>query len=208
MRASVALPADPEERPSVVCRGDWFSPSGFGETARLTFRALESAGLRPQALSVPKDSIQVPSLWPQACHATGKNADIILHLLPPDMYDFSLPGRHYGYFLWETDRLDPAHSPLHQRWAESLNRLDEVWIPSQFLENVLRNSGVTRPVRLVPYPIDTRQYLVKAECLQTGIIPACRTSTPSPGRTTRWATGAGRTGSASRATSLMMPRTR
>jgi glycosyltransferase involved in cell wall biosynthesis len=163
LRASVALPADPEERPSVVCRGDWFSPSGFGETARLTFRALESAGLRPQALSVPKDSIQVPSLWPQACHATGKNADIILHLLPPDMYDFSLPGRHYGYFLWETDRLDPAHSPLHQRWAESLNRLDEVWIPSQFLENVLRNSGVTRPVRLVPYPIDTRQYPPQAK---------------------------------------------
>lgn len=154
-QASTSVPVRSQCRLDVACRGDWFSPSGFGEAARSMYCALVAAGFGPQAVAAPKDDIQVRSLWPRGCSAETPKADVWIHVLPPHLYDLSLPGRHIGFFVWETDRLDTRGDSLHQTWVDALNRVDEVWMPARFLEAVLKESGVVRPIHWVPCAIDT-----------------------------------------------------
>ncbi len=142
--------------PRVGLRGDWHSPSGFGEAARGVFRALKSAGLARIAVSVPKDPIQQQRLWRGKVSRGRGRADLWIHLLPPEYFDLRLPGKHAGFFVWETDRLPAKVSGCD--WAKALSKLDEVWAPSSFVAEVLQGGGVTAPIRVVFLPVDTARF--------------------------------------------------
>lgn len=141
-------PKEHEDVPALAIRGDWRSPSGYGHAARGLYRA--AAELRPEAVWAAKDAIQDPRLWGDAA-LWRERADVWLHPLPPDHMDLELPGKHMGAFFWETDRVP-------ERWRDTLNRLDEIWVPSRFLLDVLRRSGVETPAAYVPLPVDTELY--------------------------------------------------
>lgn len=135
--------------PRLCIRGDWRSPSGYGHAARGLYRA--AAELGPTAVWAAKDAIQDPQLWNEPTALWREKADIWLHPLPPDHMDLELEGRHVGAFFWETDRV-PAS------WRDVLRRLDEIWVPSSFLLDVLRESGIETPVTHIPLPVDTALY--------------------------------------------------
>ncbi|MGH8190068.1 MAG: glycosyltransferase family 4 protein, partial [Rhodanobacteraceae bacterium] len=139
-------------------RADWHSPSGFGEAARRMGLALEAAGLDWKPIGVPKDSIQRTALFPAKVERGLDQADVWIHHLPPDHFDFTKPGRHIGVFAWETDRLTARDIPGGRNWIEALNRMDEIWVPSQGLVKVLADSGVRSPAHWMPHPIDTAFY--------------------------------------------------
>jgi glycosyltransferase involved in cell wall biosynthesis len=139
------------DEPRVMILGDWYSPSGFGQAGRGVYQALELARMRPVASLVPKDAIQDKRLWRGKVTLVRGPADISIHHLPPENMDLSLPGKHAGFFFWETDRVP-------ERSREVLSRLDEIWSPSSFVAEVLKRSGVTVPVVNVSPPVDTELY--------------------------------------------------
>ncbi|MGH7144008.1 MAG: glycosyltransferase family 4 protein, partial [Planctomycetota bacterium] len=143
---------------AVAYRADWHSPSGFGEAARRMGLALDAAGIDWTPVGVAKDRIQRPDLFRPVVHRDLPPAACFIHHLPPDFYDLRPPGRHIGVFAWETDRLSSRDIPGGRAWIEALNRLDEVWVPSQFLLKVLTDSGVRTPAFVLPHPIDTAFY--------------------------------------------------
>lgn len=51
-----------------------------------------------------------------------------------------------GITVWETNRLHPI-------WIEACNNadLDEIWVPVQWNKDVFEESGVTKPVKVVPH---------------------------------------------------------
>lgn len=138
----------------IALRADWKSPSGFGQAARNVHSAMMAAGLDPLPVSVPKDAIQADRLWTGGAFEAVDRADVWIHLLPPDYIDHPTQGKHVSLVFWETDRL-PATASKEGTWADVLNRLDEVWIPSPALEPVLRRSGVRSPIVLCRVPVDT-----------------------------------------------------
>ena len=150
-RAPVTVDRQRSESPAVAICGDWYSPSGFGQAARGVHQALKGAGMNPVATLVPKDRLQDKRLWRDDLSLGRGPADLWIHHVPPELMDLSLPGKHASYFFWETDRL-PAES------AAVLSQLDEVWAPSSFVADVLRDSGVSAPVHAIHPPIDTILY--------------------------------------------------
>ena len=52
-----------------------------------------------------------------------------------------------GYWFWELEKFPAA-------WQEALSLVDEVWVGSTFVQHAVSRVAGTRPVRLVPYPID------------------------------------------------------
>ncbi|MGB8356847.1 MAG: glycosyltransferase [Chthoniobacteraceae bacterium] len=52
-----------------------------------------------------------------------------------------------GYTMLETDRIP-------DQWVAAANRMDEVWVTSAFNEETFRQSGVTRPIHIIPLGID------------------------------------------------------
>jgi len=142
--------------PVVAIRGDWHSPSGFGQAARGTFRALESAGLNPVAAAVPKDSIQNKHLWRGEVSLRRDTSDLWIHHLPPEHFDLTLEGKHASFVFWETDRLPTNNGG--RPWSEILSDLDEIWSPSSFVTGVLEKNGVKAPVFQVSPAVDTELF--------------------------------------------------
>ena len=71
----------------------------------------------------------------------------ILHLTPENYPSYSQMGMYnIGYVAWETERLPDG-------WADLINTMDEVWVPSQWNVEVFRESGVVRPLKVVPHVI-------------------------------------------------------
>ena len=71
-----------------------------------------------------------PDLWPK------------LWLNKPGMLEGRIVN---GYCTWETDRLP-------KDWVACMNGyVNEVWCPSTYNEKVFRESGVVRPIRVVPH---------------------------------------------------------
>lgn len=71
----------------------------------------------------------------------------VLHLTPENFARFYKRDKYnIGYVAWETDKL-PDH------WVPELNKMNEVWVPSSWNQQVFRSSGVNVPVFCVPHAI-------------------------------------------------------
>lgn len=87
------------------------------------------------------------------CHRmTSETVPLVVHA-PSIRYDEWVTGerRVIGYTAWETER-------MASKWVEGCNVVDEVWIPSHHNLRVLRDSGVTVPIYVVPHAIDTERF--------------------------------------------------
>ena len=52
--------------------------------------------------------------------------------------------------MFETDRLPDG-------WADRLNKVDEVWVPTQFHRAIFEDAGVVK-VKVVGEPVDTDRF--------------------------------------------------
>jgi GT2 family glycosyltransferase len=64
-----------------------------------------------------------------------------------DVFDRNNGKYKIGFSMLETDHIPAA-------WVAAANRMDEVWVPSSFNAETFRNSGVKRPIHVIPLGID------------------------------------------------------
>ena len=147
---------DARRLPSVALRGDWRSPSGFGEATRSVGAALAEVGLHALSVGAPKDIVQRKDLWPGDIALGAPGAGLWIHCGPPEFIDETLEGRHAALFFWETDRLPDTEAA--RAWRRKLSRMDEVWAPSTFVKETLEASGIALPIVRVPLPVDTQLF--------------------------------------------------
>ena len=71
----------------------------------------------------------------------------------PDFYDFTEKGKRklIGYTPWEV-------LGITNNWRFLMNRMDEIWVPSEWNRQIYLNAGVTPPVRVVPHVVRTGLY--------------------------------------------------
>jgi GT2 family glycosyltransferase len=64
-----------------------------------------------------------------------------------DVFQSNFGRYKIGFTMLETDRI-PAE------WVRQANLMDEVWAPSQFNARTFRDSGVVRPIHVIPLGVD------------------------------------------------------
>ena len=81
---------------------------------------------------------------------TGRSLDYkiqVIHLTPENYPIHHEEGKYnIGYAAWETSNL-----PL--QWPSLCNTLDEIWVPSEWNKKVFQNSGVKKPIYVIPHCI-------------------------------------------------------
>lgn len=82
--------------------------------------------------------------------------------LTPDIFPnikFKNVAKKVGCTIFETDRI-PQH------WVKYCNRMDELWVPSQFNLETFSRSGVDpQKIKVVPIPVDTKFFKPQKEKL-------------------------------------------
>ena len=137
-----------------------FQPTGMAEHARSTFRALQAVGASPRLLDVgepdgPTDPDLAADFGPhltktlgQGVNIFGVNGDEAARVIARLGEDAFKAGYNIAYPAWELARY-PAD------WARVLDRFDEVWAPSAFVQQALAQA-VSRPVHRMPLPVDLK----------------------------------------------------
>ncbi len=133
----------------VIVSGFFDEPNGVSRAADLTRDALELAGFTPEPVALRPllagDKRAMPATGGGAwiLHCNPDEAIRVLARIDPSLW---LGRRRIGYWVWELE-LAPAH------WVDAAKLFHEVWVPSTFVADALRASGLTTPIRVVPHPV-------------------------------------------------------
>ena len=134
-------------------------PTGYGKLTWNILRSLATVGCSVSGipLEVPEKPSPVnPALFQDVVkYHPYPGAPTICATTPDAMRNWGT-GPRIGLTMLETDGI-PA------QWADCCNELDEVWLPSEFNARTFRAGGVTRPIRVLPPPVDTDLYHPRIE---------------------------------------------
>lgn len=141
----------------IIVAGVFDTASGLGESARLCYGALETAGASvfgidlTAALMQPNDVPGFAFVDGRSCEGPGT---LILHvnspLVPLAMWQLGrrLVGAKYvvGYWAWELPEVPPD-------WRHGIPFVHEIWVPSRFVAEAIRPLAAGRPIHVVPHPV-------------------------------------------------------
>jgi glycosyltransferase involved in cell wall biosynthesis len=68
-----------------------------------------------------------------------------------DVFESNFGAYRIGFTMLETDGIPPE-------WVRQANLMDEVWVPSNFNVATFRDSGVRRPIHVIPLGIDPQYF--------------------------------------------------
>ncbi len=142
-------------------------PSGYAEEARNFLYALHENGIAVQAREIRWNNRVVPlaqhrqKLLDSMLNATPFSAPLyICHILGGSLQRLEGARACAGRTMFETDRLPVG-------WAEACNRMDAVWVPSEFNRQTFAEAGVKQEkLRVVPGAIDLAAYHPAVEKLR------------------------------------------
>ncbi len=142
------------ERPvRVTWQSRWGLPIGY---------AIHSEEMALALLARGVDLSYRPTPWPRASRITAPELQRVAARPPyrdapqvsyeqADLFAHEHGGPRIGFTMLEVDGIPP-------RWAESCNRMDEIWVPSRWGAERFAASGVTKPIRVVPLGYDPSRF--------------------------------------------------
>lgn len=144
------------ERLPFVLSSHTGSPVGYSEVAALLFRSLLEIGVEVHYCSLSEDYIYEQPSYYMVVNAM-RNIEPERHL--PWLSLVTAPllwlnGGDYkiGFTMIEVDRIS-------ERWVRACNSMDEVWVPTPLQAITFKESGVEKPIFVIPLAIDTTRYM-------------------------------------------------
>ena len=146
--------------PEVTIVGYPFQPTGMAEHARSTFRAFQAAGVTPRLLDVADanrgfDPDIERDFGPHLVTTLGTGVNLFgvngdeAERVIQKVGEAAFAGAYnIAYPAWELAGYPKA-------WAKVLDRFDEIWAPSAFVQQALQDA-VSRPVHRMPLPVDLK----------------------------------------------------
>jgi glycosyltransferase involved in cell wall biosynthesis len=137
-----------------------FQPTGMAEHARSTFRALQSVGVTPRLLDVADANRgydpdlerdfapHLTTTLGEGVNIFGVNGDEAARVIGKVGEAAFAKGYNIAYPAWEL-----ACYPAE--WAKVLDRFDEIWAPSAFVQTALQQA-VSRPVHHMPLAVELK----------------------------------------------------
>lgn len=129
------------------------NPSGYGQAARNFIASLyvSQVDVTTETISQMADSADYGWLGSLVNSLEGRQIDYkikILHVTPDLYMTYMEKGKyHIGHLFFETDKLPKA-------WVAPCNQVAEIWTASEQQAQMIKNSGVTTPIKWFPQPID------------------------------------------------------
>lgn len=137
---------------SISLVGHPYAPIGMGEHVRCTYRALRSVAMRPALTDIykliPPDTDELEEFagvctdQPSAINIFHINGDEVVQALAHLGANTHWSGYNIVYPAWELARYP-------KEWAEQLNRFDEIWAPSKFIQESIA-TACDKPVIHMP----------------------------------------------------------
>jgi glycosyltransferase involved in cell wall biosynthesis len=143
----------------MIWEGFYYAGSGYGEAARQYTLALDALGMAVTAKLAPCQDDRhllakdVLARLERLMKRRPEPGEVWVQQVLPTAFTVAPgAGANVGYTVFEADGI-PRH------WARACNRMDEVWVPSQFCVESFSGSGVKLgKLRVIPHGVDVRRF--------------------------------------------------
>jgi glycosyltransferase involved in cell wall biosynthesis len=129
--------------------------TGYSHAAIETILACEKAGIdivcRPISMSPMNGIDDAKRIQHLECKPLN-NIDVVIQHSLPHTFEYKSGVKNIGVFSWETTHF------RNSTWTEHCNLMDEIWTSSIVAKQAIINSGVTKPVRVIPIPCNADKY--------------------------------------------------
>ncbi|WP_084664443.1 glycosyltransferase [Thermanaeromonas toyohensis] len=159
----------------VIWRGHFYDMSGYGDEARGFVFALSKYPLKVKTVPIwlkedvkgiltEEERRRLRLLEQNSVKNSQQSLIVVHHLVPAatfgEVANEYFPGAvNIQRIMFETDRIP-------EEWVDYLNRMDEIWVPSQFNVETFSASGVReKKLKVVPGGIDPELFSPQAEPL-------------------------------------------
>ncbi len=131
--------------------------TGYAMSARAMLRALDEGGVRTSYEYVYGPGTPFPMPEPEGLHdhrldviarrRPGRRPDVSVVYAQGDVFRKNRGRYRIGYSMLEVDGFP-------EEWVRQANEMDEIWVPSSFNREGMLQSGVTKPVHVMPLGVD------------------------------------------------------
>ncbi len=138
----------------VLYIGHYRDGTGWGNAALNNILAMDTAGINvvPRAITYEAEDHEYPERIKQLEQQSHLDCDIVVQHTIPTNYVYDCNYKNIGCFCIESDNLKPTG------WVDHLNLMDEVWVACRTNKIIAEKSGVTAPIKIVPYSLDLNKY--------------------------------------------------
>jgi hypothetical protein len=153
------------------CRVLWHSIAGFRSGYSVASRALMKALNELNVYVVYKYLYGPGTVFPVS---EGVLDDYMLNIFKNRKSDASLPQvllgqgdvfhRNFGSYMIGFTMLEVDGLP--KEWVREANCLDEIWVPSTFNERTFKDSGITKPILVMPLGVDADYFNPRIKSLR------------------------------------------
>jgi len=138
----------------IVYINDYESSTGYSVQAIDTILAMDKVGIDivPRSFKLATQTIKCPSrIYELEKKRIDKPITVIQHTLP-NYFCYYAGFKNIGYFHCETTNFKPSN------WQYYANLMDEIWVASKENYKACIDSGVIKPIKIVPKPINVDNY--------------------------------------------------
>lgn len=134
--------------------GHYRDGTGWGNAALNNILAMDAAGINvvPRAITYEVEDRDYPERIKQLELQSDEDCDIVIQHTIPQNYFYDSNYKNIGCFCIESDSLKSTG------WVKHLNLMDEVWVACRTNKIIAENSGVTVPIKVVPYSLNLDNY--------------------------------------------------
>ena len=138
----------------VLYIGHYGDATGWGNAATNNILALLKSGVSvvPRAITYEKDHCGYSNLIKEAEKQSNNDCDIVIQHTLPSNYCYDANYKNIGYLSVESGDFKTTG------WQANCNLMDEIWTSSKTTVETIKNSGVTKPIKIVPHSIDIKKY--------------------------------------------------
>lgn len=147
--------------------------SGYSEAARQYLLSLNYAGVNVVArrISFGQKSHPVHPIIYELENKSEKGCDVAITHSIPGVFEFSSKfNKNIGMFAWESTNFK------NTGWTRKLNLMDEVWVINNQMVDACHESGVKRPIKIVPHAFDLDVYTKNYPLIYPSIFEELKSS--------------------------------
>jgi hypothetical protein len=136
----------------ILWMGCIFNPTGIATANRELVKQLMKSGVKIQASDIWHSGFEFNKGLEETNSAMdGKEADCTIFSDYPQFWQGGFGKKLIGLFLHEGTK-------LHDGWADKMNRVDKIFVPSKATKNLFKWNGVITPIVVIPYGVNPEIY--------------------------------------------------
>lgn len=139
----------------VLYIGNYKDGTGWGNAAINNILAMETAGINviPRAISFEMQDSEYPERIKRLEAKSSYNCNVCIQHTLPHLFTYNANYKNIGLIDVESSSFRLTG------WTESCNLMDEIWVPTEVTKAHCRLSGVTKPIKIIPHPINVSEYV-------------------------------------------------